>query len=82
MISAHSFLDVPAQSVPVVALGKDVFRKALGAITAVFLLYHLKNQFVHLAKNIAQAPCRDKFQFFILLISVRQVYNLCIQSLL
>jgi hypothetical protein len=44
---AHGFLYVLTQRRPGVALGEDVFGKALGTKAAVFLLRHFKNQFVH-----------------------------------
>jgi len=40
-------LDVSAHGLPRVALCEDVFRQALGAVSAVFLLRYLKDQFVH-----------------------------------
>jgi hypothetical protein len=50
---ANGFLDVAAHGIPVVALRKYVFGKALRAKAAFFLLGHFKNQLVHLAQTSA-----------------------------
>src|SRR5437016_577403 len=38
---------IPAQLVPCVPFGEDAFGEAFGAVTAVGLLYDLKDQFSH-----------------------------------
>jgi hypothetical protein len=40
------FADVRAQFVPIVSLSKDILGETLGALTAVALLRHLKDDFI------------------------------------
>ena len=59
-VPAHRFLHVLAQGFPCVALRENVFRKALGAVTVLFLR-HLKHQFVHFLELCAIPQVRATF---------------------
>jgi hypothetical protein len=49
-MTAHGFQNILANRLPGIPLGKDVFRQAFDAKTAILLLRHFKHQFVHVIK--------------------------------
>ena len=61
ILGAHRLQNVVADRFPSVSLRKDVLRQAFRAEAPVFLLRHLKNQFVHVPlltgfESSSQAP--------------------------